>query len=88
MTEFKLNRAGLRDLLNDADVMDEALRPHARRILDAARGAAPRATGAYVSSLEIVEGSTDRYRLSVGSPLPYASRVEAATSTLQRALDA
>lgn len=84
---IEVNGRGIRELLNDPKIMDDVLRPRARAVLSAAKSAAPRQSGAYAASLEIVEGSTDRYRLAVGSPLPYATRVEARYGTLQGALD-
>lgn len=78
---------GMNELLTDDGVRDY-LRELGGRVLDRARDTAPVATGAYRDSLQMTDGTTDRAVVNIGSPLPYATRVEASTGHLARALDA
>lgn len=78
---------GMAELLV-ADGVRERLREIGGRVLEQARSTAPVATGAYRDSLELVEDTTDRAVVRVGSPLPYAPSIEARTGHLARALDA
>lgn len=64
------------------------LRGKAEAVLSAAQSSAPRVTGAYADSLQIVEDVTDRAVARVVTTVPYGLIVEADTGNLARALDA
>lgn len=85
--KVKLNSAGIRALLNSSGVRADLTR-RAERVLEAARASAPVDTGEYRDNLHILEDSTDRAVVRVGSTVPHGLVVEAKTGNLARALDA
>lgn len=85
--KISLDSKAMEDLLNDDDMMDKALRPHAQRILAAAKALAPVSSGSYLAGLDIVDAVTDRYGLRVGSDVRHALLVESRLHVLQRSLD-
>ena len=86
-TRVRLNHPGMAALLRD-DGVRAMLRTHAEAVLSAAVAGAPVQTGAYRDSLRIIDTTTDRAAVMVGSSVAYAREVEAATGNLARALDA
>lgn len=86
MARIKLNSAGMRELLNSSGVRAELTR-RAGAVLSAAKASAPVATGEYVGSLRILQATTDRAVVRVGSDAPHAGIVEADRGILARALD-
>lgn len=81
------NGAGMRALLRDPGVRAELTR-RAERVLAAAKESAPVDTGEYRDSLHVIEDTTDRAAVRVGSDAPHGLLVEAKTGNLARALDA
>jgi hypothetical protein len=86
-TRVKMKSAGIKELLNSGETR-AMLTSKARGALAAARANAPVATGEYRASLQIVQDTTDRAVVRVGSTAPHALAVEANTGNLARALDA
>jgi hypothetical protein len=83
----KLNSAGVVELLNDPGVVDE-LESRMSRVESAAKAGAPVESGDYQASIHMwTERHGDRSVTHVGSDVPYAMIVEAATGNLARALD-
>lgn len=83
----KLNSAGMRALLNDPGLRAD-LTTRAERVLAAAKASAPVDSGEYRDSLHIVDDTTDRAVVRVGSSAPHGLLVEMKTGNLARALDA
>ena len=81
-----LNSAGMEELLNSSDVRAE-LTSRAEQALSAAKADAPVASGEYRDSLKILQATTDRAVVRVGSDAPHALVVEANHGVLARALD-
>jgi hypothetical protein len=82
---------GMADLLNDPGVAG-AVRKEAGKVLEAAKGIAPVASGAYRDSLRVYSFTSTLYRTprtvyAVGSDAAHALAVEAKHGVLQRALD-
>ena len=75
------------EILNSGEVRDLCTE-RAQRSLEAARAAAPVASGAYRASLHLEQDTTDRAVTRVVSDVDYAMVVEARTGNLARALDA
>lgn len=86
-TRTRLNSAGMRALLNSADVRAE-LTERAERVLAKAQADAPVATGAYRDGLHIIQDTTDRAVVRVSGGTDHDWIVEANTGNLARALDA
>lgn len=79
--KFKLDSSGIKDMLNESFVRAE-LTQRAERVLSAAQAGDPN------WSYQIVQGTTDRVRVSVGSDDEGVLFAEAETGNLLRALDA
>ena len=86
MARIKLNSAGVKELLNSEGVRADLTR-RAGRVLTAAQLRAPVSSGDYKGSLRIIQATTDRAVVRVGSDAPHAGIVEANTGNLARALD-
>lgn len=85
-TRVKLKSSGVKQLLNSSGVRS-LLTSKAGGVLSAARSGAPVVSGEYVSSLQIVQATTDRAAVRVASTAPHGMIVEANTGNLARALD-
>ena len=85
MAKTKLNRAGIKAMLNAPDVAAMLL-VEAAPVLAQARANAPVRTGEYRDSLRAWIDHTDRAVARVGSDVDHALAVEAATGNLVRAL--
>lgn len=85
-TKVKLLTRGMRALLNDGGVRDELTR-RMGPVLATAQSNAPVDTGEYKASLRIIQATTDRAVVRVGSVDDKAMSVEARTGNLARALD-
>lgn len=85
-TRITLNHAGMGALLKSSSVR-AMLTGHAESVLSAAVAGAPVASGAYQSSLHLIQDTTDRAVVRVASDVDYAMVVEANTGNLSRALD-
>jgi hypothetical protein len=73
--------------LNDPGVVDE-LESRMSRVESAAKAGAPVESGDYQASIHsVTERHSDRTVVMVGSDVPYAMIIEAATGNLARALD-
>lgn len=84
----KLNNAGIRQVLQSPEVAAE-LQARAERVAEAARVSAPRASGEYANSIEVVmDQHADRAVAHVVAKAPHSLLVEANTGNLARALDA
>lgn len=84
----KLNHAGIREVLKSPEVAAE-LQDRAERVAAAARASAPRQSGEYANSIEVVmDQHADRAAAHVVAKAPHALLVEANTGNLARALDA
>lgn len=84
---IKIVSPGVRRLLSDPGVRDD-LEDRGRRVLARAQVEAPSQTGALRASLRMQTVEEDRTVVQVGSDLPYAMRIAAATGFLTRSLDA
>ena len=84
-TRFRLLSPGMRELLNDPGVRG-ALTSYAGPILARAKASAPVDTGQYRASLRIIQTTTDRAVVRVGSSDPKAMLVESRTGNLARAV--
>lgn len=84
MPRVRLNRAGMRELLNDPGLARD-LHRRMEPVLAEAK-AAPDVTGAYEASLIIRDEKTDRVVSRVYADVDYALAVEASRGTLARAL--
>lgn len=82
---FKLNSAGMRELLRSVGIRGE-LRRHAEATAAAARANAPRETGAYAASIHVESDTTDRAVERVVADVDHAMIVEAETGNLARSL--
>jgi Bacteriophage HK97-gp10, putative tail-component len=83
-----INDAGVIELLNDPGVVNE-LESRMSRVESAAKAGAPVESGDYQASIRMwTERHSDRTVVKVGSDVPYAMIVEAATGNLARSLDA
>lgn len=82
---FKLNSAGMRELLQSAGIRGE-LRRHAEATAAAARAGAPRETGTYAASIHVESNTTDRAVERVVADADHAMLVEARTGNLVRSL--
>lgn len=87
MAKVRLNSLGVRALLNDPGVRAD-LEARGDRVRAAAAASAPVESGRYRDSIEVWSTTTDRAAVMIGSAVPYAGEVEAATGNLARALDA
>jgi hypothetical protein len=85
-TTVKLNHSGVESVLKSSKVRAELTR-RAERVLEAAKAAAPVATGAYRDGLHIVQATTDRAVTRVAGSSDHDFVVEADTGNLARALD-
>lgn len=85
MAKTKLNRAGVKAMLNAPDVA-AMLAAEAAQVLARAQAGAPVRTGEYRGSLRAWVDRTDRAVARVGSDVDHALAVEAATGNLVRAL--
>lgn len=85
-TRVKLDSRGVRDVFDQWATNDGARR--IERAANAARSAAPVATGAYQASIRVERVQTDRPVWRVVASAPHALVVEARTGTLARALNA
>ena len=83
----RLLHPGMRALIHGDGVRAD-LTARAERVLAAARSVAPVETGRYHDSLHIVQRTTDRAAVAVGSDAPHAMRVETRSGVLARSLDA
>lgn len=83
--KLRLISSGMRALLNDS-----AVRAHLTRlagpVLARAQAGAPIETGRYRSSLRIMQATTDRAVVRVGSDDPDAMIIEARTGNLARSI--
>jgi len=86
-TRIEIHSAGIKDLLRDPGVRRD-LTARAENVLSAAKASAPVDTGEYRDSLHVIEDTTDRVSVRVGSNDPKGLIVEAKTGNLARALDA
>ena len=85
---IKLNSAGIREVLKSSGVAAE-LQARAERVAQAAEASAPRESGEYANSIEVVvEQHADRAVAHVVAKAPHSLRLEANTGNLARALDA
>lgn len=82
---FRLISPGMRELLNDPGVRG-MLTTEASSVLARAKATAPVDTGEYLASLRIIQDTTDRAVVRVGSSDPKAMVVEARTGNLARAV--
>lgn len=82
-----LNHAGMRQLLNGADMARDMLR-RAQRVASVARAGAPVDTGEYRDSIRAEVVHTDRAVGRVVSDTDHTLVVEAKTRNLGRSLDA
>lgn len=88
LTAFKLNAAGVADVLQSDDIARE-LTARMEAALAKAQADAPVDSGAYRASLRLVQTVFDnRVAVSLVAEVAYALAVEADTGTLSRALDA
>lgn len=85
--KVKLNRAGIRDLLNDPGVRADLTR-RAERVLAAAQADPHDETFAYERGLHIEQATTDRASVRVVSGDPKGHFLEARFGILTRSLDA
>lgn len=83
---IELHSAGIKELLRDPGVRRD-LTARAENVLSAAKASAPVDTGKYRDSLHVIEDTTDRVSVRVGSDDPKAMIVNAKTGNLARALD-
>lgn len=84
----KLNHAGIRQVLQSSEVAAE-LQARAEKVAAAAQASAPRQSGEYANSIEVVmDQHSDRAVAHVVAKAPYSLLVEANTGNLARALDA
>lgn len=81
LVKFELNSQGMRDMLN-ADYVREDLTERGGRVKDQAQA------GGGEFTYDVVQGTTDRVRVAVGSDDDGVLFYEAATGNLLRALDA
>lgn len=86
MPKVKLNRSGMRALLNDDGVRDDLTR-RMQPVEAYAVGNAPVETGEYRDKIHIVQDTTDRVAVRLVADAPHSLVVEAATGNLARALD-
>lgn len=86
-TKVTMDARGSKALLKDDGVRRE-LRRRAEQVAAAARASAPVRTGNYRAGIKVVDDTTDRAVVRVGSTAPHAHLVEARTGNLARALDA
>lgn len=82
---FRLLSPGMRDLLNDPGVRG-ALTTLAGPVLGRAQAGAPVDTGEYRASLRIIQATTDRAVVRVGSDDDKAMVIESRTGNLARAV--
>lgn len=87
LVRFKLNSAGMRELLNSGEV-GGFMMTRANRVAAAARSSAPVLTGAYRNSITTQLARTDRAVGRVIASAPHAMLVEANTRNLGRSVDA
>ena len=87
LVKFKLNSAGMRELLNSGEI-GAAMLARANRVAQAARSSAPVDTGAYRNSITSQVARTDRAVGRVTASAPHAMLVEANTRNLGRSVDA
>jgi hypothetical protein len=81
VTAFKMDSSGMKQMLNEQFVRDD-LTDRAERVRDAAASGDPN------YDYQIVQGTTDRVKVSVGSDDEGVLFAESATGNLVRALDA
>lgn len=86
-TKVKLNRAGMRALLNDDGVRAELTR-RMGPVEAAAKASAAVESGAHRDSIHIEQATTDRAVVRVVADSDHSLVVEAKTGNLARALDA
>lgn len=86
-TKVVLHSSGVKAMLTSSGVASD-MQARAERVADAARSAAPVASGAYRDSIEAYTVTTDRAVGRAGAGVEYAFIVEAAHGVLARALDA
>lgn len=85
---IRVNQRGI-EALKGLPAIGDAMHQKAEPVLAAAEAGAPVLTGAYKSSLRIVDDVVDGVRVArVVAGVPYAVFVEAETGNLSRALDA
>lgn len=82
---FKLNSAGVGELLKSAEVRAQCTKA-AEGVLGRAKGNAPVDSGAYRDSIHIEQDTTDRAAVRVVADVPYATIVESKTGNLARSL--
>lgn len=82
----RLDRGGVKALLNDAGVRADLTRRMAA-VESAAKASAPVESGAYRDSIHIEQATTGRAVVRVVADVPYALLLEARTGNLARALD-
>jgi hypothetical protein len=85
-TRIKLKSSGMASLLKDSGVRS-MLTERAERVLSAAQGSAPVASGAYRDSLHLEQDTTDRAVVRVVASVDYSHVVEANSGVLARAID-
>ena len=85
MAKTRLNRAGIKAMLNAPDVA-AMVAAEAALVLARAQAGAPVRTGEYRDSLRVWIDYTDRAVARVGSDVDHALAVEAETGNLVRAL--
>lgn len=85
--KVKINRRGIRELLNSDDVGD-MLEERMRPALAQAKVNAPVASGAYRDGLHLERDHTDRVVVRLAGSTDHDLVVEADTGNLARALDA
>lgn len=83
----KMNYKGVGEVLNSTGVRAD-LTSRAERVLSAAQGSAPVASGEYRDGLHIIQDTTDRAVVRVSGGTDHDWIVEANTGNLARALDA
>jgi hypothetical protein len=86
-SQFKLNHAGMAQLLKSGEISADMMR-RAESAASAARGFAPVESGAYQGSIHAESATTDRAVGRVVADVDYALVVEAKTRTLGRSVDA
>lgn len=82
---FRLNSAGMRELLNEGEIRG-LLTSLAGVVLSRAQAGAPVDTGEYRASLRIIQDTTDRVAVRVGSTDDKAMVIESRTGNLARAI--
>lgn len=88
MRRVKLNHRTVGEYLDGRHGVEELLDRRAQRALEAARAAAPVASGHYRRTLQVQTVHTDRIVKRVVAAADYAVFVEARDGVLSRSLDA